>query len=72
MSTSEPEQKSCWECGRGKVLHLPGGGEYVDCPPANWKRHSCAVRLLNTIQKPLCFGHNAGRRIVRRVGPADP
>jgi hypothetical protein len=53
MSTSEPEPQSCWKCDRGKILRLPGGGEYVDCPPANWKGHSCAVKLLGTIENPF-------------------
>src|SRR5579859_4676153 len=52
MSTCEPEPLCCWECTRGKVLHLAGAGDFVDCPPANWKWHSCAARLLDTIEKP--------------------
>jgi hypothetical protein len=51
MSTSEPESQSCWECHRGKILRLPCGGQYVDCPPANWKGRSCAARLLDSIEK---------------------
>jgi len=53
MSTSEPEPQSCWECHTGKILRLPDGVEYVDCPPPNWKWHSCAAKLLDTIQKPF-------------------
>ena len=53
MSTSEPEPRSCWECNRGKILCLPDGGKYVDCPPANWKWHSCMARLLDTIENPF-------------------
>ena len=50
----EPKPRSCWECDRGKVLCLPCGlGEYVDCPPANWKGQSCAANLLDTIEKPF-------------------
>ncbi len=51
-STSEPEPQSCWECHYGKILRLPDGVAYVDCPPPNWKWQSCATRLLNTIQNP--------------------
>jgi hypothetical protein len=53
MSTFGPEPRSCWECGRGKILRLPDGGEYVDCLPANWKWPACASRLLDTIANPL-------------------
>jgi hypothetical protein len=53
MSTCEPEPLCCWECTRGKVLRLPCGGDFVDCPPANWKWRSCAARLLDTIEKPF-------------------
>lgn len=48
MSKSEPEPRSCWECGRGRILRLPDGGEYVDCIPANWKWHACTAKLLDT------------------------
>ena len=34
--SSEP--LSCWECNRRKVLRLPDGGHYVDCPP---NHHPC-------------------------------
>ena len=53
MSRSEKEPQSCWECGRGKILRLPDGGNYVDCPPANWKGRSCVARLLDSIKKPF-------------------
>jgi hypothetical protein len=53
MSTAEPEPQSCWECSRRKIVRLPCGGEYVDCAPTQWKWHSCAARLLDTIEKPL-------------------
>ncbi len=54
MSAAELEPRSCWECARGKVLHLPCGlGEYVDCPPGKWKWHLCPARLLETIEKPF-------------------
>jgi hypothetical protein len=49
MSTSEPNRQSCWECDRGKILRLPCGGQYVDCPPANWRGRSCAANLLDSI-----------------------
>ena len=52
MSTFEPEPESCWQCARGR-FYLPFGGEHVDCPPANWKRQSCAAKLLATIEKPF-------------------
>jgi len=51
MSASEPEPRSCWECHLGKILRLPCGGQYVDCPPANWKGRSCAARLLDSIER---------------------
>ena len=57
MSTFGPEPRSCWEYGRGKVLRLPDGGEYVDCLPANWKSPAHASRLLDTIENP--FGRAA-------------
>ncbi len=50
---AEEESQSCWECERGKILRFPCGGDYVDCPPANWKRASCAAKLLNTVQNPF-------------------
>jgi hypothetical protein len=46
------EPQTCWECTRGKILCLPFGKLYVDCPPANWKRRSCVARLLETIERP--------------------
>jgi hypothetical protein len=53
MSTREQVPRSCWECNRRKVLHLPcDAGEYIDCPPANWKGRTCAARLLDTIEAP--------------------
>lgn len=53
MSTTEHEPQSCWECIRGKILRLPGGGEYVECAPSQWKWRRCAARLLDTIRKPF-------------------
>ncbi|MGO9368628.1 MAG: hypothetical protein ACLP0H_13430 [Terriglobales bacterium] len=53
MSTVEPEPQSCWECKRGKLLCLPNGVEYIDCPPAHWVGHACAAKLLKTIDKPF-------------------
>jgi hypothetical protein len=53
MFTTEPEPLCCWECTRGKVLRLPCGlGEYVDCPPANWRSHFCAAKLLDSLNAP--------------------
>ena len=54
MSAAEPQPLCCWECTRGKILRLPCGlGEYVDCPPSNWRGHACATRLLDTFEKPF-------------------
>lgn len=50
---AEKESQSCWECEHGKILRFPCGGDYVDCPPANWKGPSCAAKLLNTVQNPF-------------------
>ena len=61
MPTSELEPRSCWECNRGKVLHLPCGlGDYIDCPSACWMSQSCAAKLLDTIDKP----HRSDRPIL--------
>ena len=49
------DPQTCWECDRGKTLHLPCGGVYVDCPPANWKGRACAAKLLATIEERLCL-----------------
>jgi hypothetical protein len=62
MSTSEREPRSCWECKRGKILHLPGVGDYVDCPPDNWTAASCVVRQLDTIANRFRRGSETLRR----------
>ena len=61
MCALDPEPRSCWECTRGTVLRLPGVGDIVDCPPANWKWQSCATRLLDTIERPRRSSLGAGR-----------
>ncbi len=47
------QPQTCWECTRGKIVRLPFGELYVDCPPANWKERSCAAKLLETIESPI-------------------
>jgi len=54
MSNPEPESQSCWECDHAKVLSLPDGKKYVDCPPSNWKVLACVAKLLAT------FAHTDG------------
>ena len=71
---AEEESQSCWKCERGKILLIPyGGGEYVDCPPGNWKGHSCAVRLLDTIplwtQPAVSIGHCSSSGLGRHTSP---
>ena len=53
MPNSETGPQSCWECDRATYFGLPSGGQFVDCPTANWKDHDCVSKLLETIENPF-------------------